>query len=263
MKHLTTSDFWDRGYARAANVAPLDLADYRRYGERRLIEVLEELELDGKRVLEVGAGNSAVLTLLARRHAGRARFAGLDYAPAGCRLLEERARNEGVEVAVYQRDLFNPGPELLSAFDVVFSLGVVEHFTDLTAALAAKRALTAPGGRVFTLIPNMRGILGALTRRYNREIYERHVPHDMASLLRGHAEAGLKVERAYHLCSNNFGVLSICFQGPEARGFGTYKWLSRLTKAVWYTESRVGELPAHPLVSPYLVVVSTTATDAR
>lgn len=263
MEHLTTIEFWDKGYTRSTSQDPLELADYRRHAERRLVEALEALQLDGKRILEVGAGNSAVLTLLARRHSGRATLAGLDYSPSGCRLLRERASREGAAVTVYEGDLFHPAPELLGAHDIVFSIGVVEHFSDLASVLAAKRALLAPGGQLFTLIPNMRGALGALMRRYNREVFERHVPHDMQSLLRGHADAQLEVVRSFRLCSSNFGVLSICFAGPEDRGFSTYRWLSRVTKALWFLESRVGDLPALPALSPYLVVVSTPEKGAR
>ncbi len=256
---LTTSDYWDTGYSTGASMDPLRPGDFRRHADLRVIESIAALGLEGKRVLEVGAGNSAMLTALATRLRDKARFTGLDYAPAGCRMLAERATREGAVVEVVHQDLFAPSPALDGQFDVVFSIGVVEHFTDLAAVLRAMRRFLAPGGQMFTLIPNMRGVPGSLVRRYNRAIYDLHVPHDMASFVAGHRAAGLEVESSRFLCSTNFGVLSSCFRSPADPGFTTYKWLSRVSKALWLFESRVGDLPALPALSPYLIAVSHPA----
>lgn len=259
---LTTSDYWDTGYSTGASMEPLRPGDFRRHADLQVVESIAALGLEGKRVLEVGAGNSAMLTALATRLGGRARFTGLDYAPAGCRMLAERAEREGAIVEVLHQDLFAPSPSLDGQFDVVFSIGVVEHFTDLGGVLRAMRRFLAPGGRMFTLIPNMRGLPGVLVRRYNRAVYELHVPHDMASFVAGHRAAGLEVENSRFLCSTNFGVLSSCFRSPGDPGFTTYKWLSRVSKALWLFESRVGDLPALPALSPYLIAVSHPAERA-
>lgn len=261
-QRLTTADYWDKGYAGAAHGAPLAPGDFRRLPDLRIAQALEAVGLDGRRILEVGAGNSSLLTYLARRHGSHASFTGLDYAPTGCRLLQERAAREGAAVTVVQQDLFAPNAALEGQFDLVYSIGVVEHFSDLEGVLRAQRRFMAPGGTMFTLIPNMRGLPGALVRRYNRAVFELHVPHDMASLMAGHAAAGLVVTRAFRLCSTNFGVLSSCFSSPHDAGFSTYKWLSRVSKALWFAESRLGDLPALPALSPYLVVVSRAATGS-
>lgn len=256
---LTTSEYWDTGYGPGASMEPLRRGDFRRHADLRVVESIEALGLEGRRVLEVGAGNSAMLTALATRLGGKARFTGLDYAPAGCRMLVERAKREGAVVEVVHQDLFAPSPALDGQFDVVFSIGVVEHFTDLGAVLRVMRRFLAPGGRMFTLIPNMRGVPGSLVRHYNRVIYDLHMPHDMTSFVAGHRAAGLEVERTGFLCSTNFGVLSSCFRSPADPGFTTYKWLSRASKALWLLESRVGDLPALPAFSPYLIAVSRPA----
>ncbi len=185
-----------------------------------------------------------------------AEFNGLDYSDRGCRMLSDRAKREGALVAVYQQDLFEPSEDLIGQFDLIYSLGVVEHFHSLSTVLLAMQRLLARRGRMLTLIPNMAGILGPLTRRYNRHVYEIHVPHDMQSFLQGHQEAGLSVESAGFLCSTNFGVLSACFKGPTDRGWTTYLWLSRLTKAIWFIESKCGDLPRTAALSPYLYAIS-------
>jgi SAM-dependent methyltransferase len=210
----------------------------------------------GKRVLEIGAGNSALLCYLARRFDGKARFSGLDYSEAGCRMLVRRAEREGATIEVIHQDLFAPAPDLLGQFDLVYSIGVAEHFSSLPPVLGATRQLLSPNGRMFTLIPNMAGILGTLTRQYNRAVYDLHAPHTMVSFLQGHDEAGLVVEQSGYLCSTNFGVISSCFRGETDRGWTTYKWLSRVTTLLWLMESKIGELPHTATFSPYLFTIS-------
>lgn len=254
-ERLTSTEYWDRGYGALALARPVDPRDYRQLGDRRILELLERIGIAGKRVLEIGAGNSGLLTYLARTHAGTATFTGLDYSDTGCRLLRDRAAREGAALTVVQADLFAPPPELIGAFDVIYTIGVVEHFADLPAVLKAIARFGAPGAAIVTEIPNMAGLLGDITRRWNRGVYELHVPHDRASLVKGHADAGIRVERAGYLCSQNFNVLSSCFTSPRDRLWRTYLLLSRLTKAIWRLEALVGDLPHTAWLSPYIFVV--------
>jgi cyclopropane fatty-acyl-phospholipid synthase-like methyltransferase len=252
---LTTPAYWEATYA-GGDLEPLQVEGYRHFSSRKVVECIGGLIEERTRVLEIGAGNSAILTHLARHHGQRASFTGLDYSERGCAMLARRAQSEGVQVEIIQRDLFAEPPAELTRFDLVYSVGVVEHFEDLGAVLAAKRRFLAPRGRMLTIIPNMAGILGTLTRRYNRRVYDAHVPHTMRSFLQGHAAAGLQVRTSGYLCSSNFGVLSSCFAGTSDPGWTTYLWLTRLTKGLWFLESAIGELPHSQLLSPYLFAVA-------
>ncbi len=253
---LTESAYWEAGYADSGDSPALDLRDFRQLWARRLVETIESLGLDGQSVLEVGAGNSAVLTYLAARHGSNACFSGLDYSEAGCRMLTRRAEREKVSVAVHQQDLFAPSPDVLAHFDLVYSLGVVEHFANLSGVLEAKARLLVPGGRMLTIIPNMAGVLGSLTQHFNPAVYELHVPHDLDSLVNGHAEANLEVEKSGYIGSTNFGILSSCFVSDADHGRATYMWLSRLSKLLWFVESRAGDLPHSACFSPYIYTIS-------
>ena len=159
-------------------------------------------------------------------------------------------------MSVVHADMFSAPEELLGAFDVVYSVGLAEHFAELEQVLAAKGCFVAPGGVMFTLIPNMSGLIGKLTKRYNKDVYEIHNPHNMRSFLEGHRRAGLEVVRAGYLCSTNFGVLSSCFHNDMARGWSAYVFLSRLSKLLWFFESKVTDLPKSALLSPYMYAVS-------
>ncbi len=253
---LTASAYWESGYAHHRDSEPLEIRNFRRFGERKIVEKVESLGVKGRDVLELGAGDSALLPYLARKHAGEARFSGLDYSEMGCELLTRRGNREGARIEVFRQDLFEPTPNLLGRFDLIYSLGVAEHFTDLPAVLRAMRRFMSTDGQMLTVIPNMTGVIGTLTKRYNRGVYDLHIPHDLRSFVKGHDQADLVVEASGYVCSNNFGVLSSCFRGPGDRGWRTYLWLARLTTLLWFLESRLGELPYSPRFSPYIYVVS-------
>jgi SAM-dependent methyltransferase len=253
---LTTPEYWEANYTGGADAAPLQIEGFRNFASRKIIERVEKLPLTGSRVLEVGAGNSAVLTFLARQYGSRAQFVGLDYSPNGCEMLARRAAREKVSVDVIQQDLFHPDSALVGSFDVIYSLGVVEHFKDVSIALGAKKRLLSAMGRMLTVIPNMAGALGKLTQRFNRGVYDVHVPHDLSSFLAGHRQAGLEVVSSGYICSTNFGILSSCFTTPTNPGWRSYMWLSRVSKTLWFLEEKFGELPHTAWLSPYLFVES-------
>jgi hypothetical protein len=123
-------------------------------------------------------------------------------------------------------------------------------------------AFLAPRGQMLTIIPNMAGLLGTLARRYNRAVYDAHVPHDRRSFIDGHVEAGLVVEASGYVCSTNFGMLSSCFGSESDRGWQTSLWLSRFSKAAWFFESRVTELPHTAWLSPYIYAVSHSVSPS-
>lgn len=260
---LTESAYWESGYETRANDAPLNVIGFRNRSDRKVIESIESLGLEGKRVLEVGAGDSAVLTHLAHKYSDRAHFTGLDYSPTGCALLERRAQRERAPIEVVQRDLFQPDISMLARFDVIYSYGVVEHFENLSEVLSAKARFLSPSGQMLSIIPNMAGVLGTLTRRYNKTVYDLHVAHDLRSFLKGHVDAGLEVLESGYICSNNFGVLASCFSSQRDRGWKSYVWLTRLSKFIWLMESGLGEFPHSSRFSPYIYVTSRVRRERQ
>jgi SAM-dependent methyltransferase len=261
MEGLSQNEYWQLGYRRrGGRLEPPNLKDFKNYATKRMVQTVESVGLANKRVLEVGAGDSEILLLLAQRFANSARFAGLDYSDAGCELLRHRSGHLGLEIEVMSSDLFQPPQELIGGFDLVYSIGLVEHFARLGDVLAALTRFLRPGGVLVTVIPNMHGVLGALTKRWNREVYDIHVPHSLSTFLAGHADAGLRAVRSGYLCSSNFGVLSSCFEGGTGRGARSYRWLSRLSKGLWWYESRMFELPKTAWLSPYIYAISRPST---
>ena len=231
------------------------------YADRRLHELLRQ-ELSraaarpGARLLEVGCARSRWLPYFASE-LGFA-VTGLDYSEIGCEQERALLAAAGVGGEVVCADVFSPPKELLGSFDGVVSFGVVEHFEDTAAILAAIARLARPGGVVVTQIPNFSGLLAPLMRALNRRVYDTHVPLSAAALRQAHERAGLRVTSCGYFLSTGFGVLNnLSGLDPADRATrvraGGLKLLRGASRAVWALEEATRPLPATGALAPYIV----------
>ena len=254
MKALTRKEYWDATYARD-RVPVVALNDWRTYCDTQIYARLEPVLRASRAVIEIGAGDSSWLPRLAAMYPD-ASFTGLDYSEAGCRRLSVRLENFGVKASVRLADMFDPPADMQNGFDLALSFGVVEHFSELDRALRAKASFVRPGGAIFTLIPNMAGIYGTLTRRWNRAVYDIHVPHDLDSFLAGHVEARLSILDSGYIGSSNFGILASCFDRAAGMRYRLFVQMTRISKLAWWSESRGLPLPTSRWLSPYLFAIA-------
>ncbi|NLO92278.1 MAG: methyltransferase domain-containing protein [Elusimicrobia bacterium] len=146
----------------------------------------------GGALLEAGCGASAWLPYFAGTCGMR--VSGLDYSPSGCELAKKNLELQGMAAeAVYCADVFEFSPP--HAYDVVFSYGVIEHFTDYRRLLSRMAGWLAPGGVLLTLVPNMGGASGWLNRLAVPDVFDMHVRLDRAELGSAHSDTGLKLLR--------------------------------------------------------------------
>src|SRR5947209_14244906 len=141
---IAGKEHWD-GIYEAKDAARAQWSSYR-YGERALEHaLLGEIERARPRtLLEVGCGDSSWLPYLARKTG--AGVTGMDYSEQGCELARRRLLASGVDGQIVCADLLKAEPETVGRFDFVYSLGLVEHFSDLEGILAALLKFVRPGG---------------------------------------------------------------------------------------------------------------------
>ena len=123
-------------------------------------------------VLEVGCGDSPWLPYLAKWR--QVSVAGLDYSEQGCELARNRLQIENIRGSVYCADLFSADPGEIGQYDLVYSLGVVEHFTDLGNVIGHLLKFVNPGGVLLTEIPNLVSIHGFLSWVYQPAQLAKH-----------------------------------------------------------------------------------------
>lgn len=256
----TDPGYWDRYWRDWNTVKPgIDprAGGLRNYVYRHLHNVITEAiapaKREGARLIEIGCGGSRWLPYFASEHGYK--VAGLDYSDVGVEASREILMQSGVEGDIVKGDLFDPPAELLGAFDVVFTNGLVEHFADTAGVIRACAAFARPGGLLFTLVPNMTGPLGALQRRADAAVYAVHTPLGPEALARHHEEAGLNVRWSRFVLAANFAMIAL---GPLERGalrMPTALAKLGLSTPFWLLES-LGLYRPNAVTSPYVVCVA-------
>ena len=212
----------------------------------------------GKRLLEIGAGDSGWLPCFVKRWGFD--VSGLDYSPVGCERAEALATKAGVKVRLILADMFDPPAEVLGTFDVITSNGVVEHYEDTAHVLRSIARLLCPGGVLVTTIPNIPGISGWFFRHFNRPVYDIHVPLDRKALREAHEKAGLEVESCDYLMSLNLGVFNTV--GLDRSKLSTklknvmLLGMIAFSRVVWAVERVIGRFPANSYMSPFIAAVA-------
>ena len=145
MARVSTLDHWEsywKGHQQ-------DIEDTYSTGGRLVREVLADGPVDGRLVMEIGAGSGRDLLELARMGA---RGIVLDYSPASLALVKRQAVAQGIPVMFVQADATRM-PFRDGAIDVSFHQGLLEHFRDPRPLLAENARITRPGGRVLVDVP--------------------------------------------------------------------------------------------------------------
>lgn len=112
----------------------------------RLDYIRSVVDLNGKRVLDVGCGGGLLSEGMAR--AG-ARVTGVEPGEAAVGAARAHLEVSGLDVDYRQGEVGDLVPEEAEGFDVVTCMEVLEHVPDPAQVLADCAALVKPGGRVF------------------------------------------------------------------------------------------------------------------
>jgi 2-polyprenyl-3-methyl-5-hydroxy-6-metoxy-1,4-benzoquinol methylase len=160
---LTDSSFWDQ-YWQSVKL-PVEVKEENSTPFVR--EILKAFRTflpqeKGLSVLEIGGALGGYLAYLAK--ALGYKVYALDNSRIGCQKLEENFQALNIPVTVYHRDILNDDISDLPQFDVVYSLGLIEHFSDPTPIVRKSVQLTRSQGTLLLSVPNYLGINHVLLR---------------------------------------------------------------------------------------------------
>ena len=120
----------------------------------------------GMRVLEIGCAPGKLLAWVAK--VLHATVSGIDYSEIGMAHARKLFKALDVSGDLRQENVFESTiPQ--STFDVVYSLGVIEHFDDPRDIVRRHISFAAPGGIILIVVPNYGGIYGRLQRYFDPE----------------------------------------------------------------------------------------------
>lgn len=210
----------------------------------------------GAQICEVGCADSAWIPYFIDQGM---RVSGIDYSEKGVARLQRALERRGLSANLIAADMLDPAARPTAANDLVFSLGLVEHFRDPGAILRPMRDLLRDGGVLVTVVPNLLGLWGFLEGRVAPEVLAVHVLYSPPDLDAIHRQAGFEaLEPARHF--GTFGPLMMNVPSIERRYPRTYRfgtgclWL--LEQAVaWPLGTTLGRRSETRLLSSHIVGV--------
>lgn len=256
---LVTTEGWDRYWSEAR--AGRDYADLRWVRGDYLCCSLDGLlrsvlPADPTRsFIELGAGGGRWLVYFHRVFGYR--VTGCDLSRPSCERARQTLARAGIAATVREASFF----DVEGQYDVVFSAGVIEHFADPTAPLAAFARLVAPGGFLVTSVPNLTGLNGLYRRLLKPETFATHTVIRLTALRRWHRDLGF-----HERLATPYG--SLCLNRLPLHAFPGFP---RLQRRVWRPAyrlasggvnqaclalHRLGVRIDHPWISPHFLVVA-------
>jgi SAM-dependent methyltransferase len=162
MDEQTVQDFWQNHACGDALVGGLKerfggdyeqfFSDYDRYRyslERHLPACFDALQVEGKRVLEIGLGQGADSESLIRRGA---HWSGVDLTAESVERVRTRLTLRGLPFDALSQGSVLSLPFDDDTFDVVFSHGVLHHVPDVRQAGKEIQRVLRPGGELVIMV---------------------------------------------------------------------------------------------------------------
>ena len=107
----------------------------------------------GEHVLEVGCGAGIADLMLGLLEPGSVRYCGIDIKPARVREARGAARDHGLRLDLAVADVRGI-PFRDATFESTFAIGVLQHVSDASHAVAELARVTRPDGRVLLVEPD-------------------------------------------------------------------------------------------------------------
>ncbi len=261
---LSSKEYWDANLEKAKLPRVNSATEYHLKATMDFID--GPLAAAGRKTfLEVGCGSSGWLPYFRRRY-GYA-VSGLDYSEVGCRLAEENMRLLGLpfEEVICEDILKWSSPK---KYGVIFSYGVIEHFSEPGKVLGICAGHLEEGGLLITLVPNLRGLPGLLLKTFAPETYRMHQVLTEAELNAMNSRAGLE-----RVKSGLVGIFSLAVHPWTSSGLSRFREGTLRRRILLGLINRADKLfsfflgflpgPTSSLFSPYIISVARKPVTGR
>lgn len=208
--------------------------------------------------LEVGCARSIWMQYFAKQFGFK--IVGIDYSIIGCLETNKILKREKVNGIIICQDIFQTSNKMNELFNVIFSLGFIEHFENTSECIKVISKMLKPYGKMITIIPNMAGLIGKIQKCLNKDVFDKHVALNLKNFSEAHEKANLKVIKCSYLLFTNFGVINLLGLDEKTLKYKIKSILLfilySLSVAIWAFEKIFFKLPSNIITSPYLICVS-------
>jgi len=169
---LTDQEFWDDYWT--GTELPQEFTDANTSAYiREFLAVFDRFlpRTPGLTALEIGGAPGRYLAYFHRRFGYDVSL--LEYSPVGYELARRNLEALGIPATVVQGDMFDQETDL-PRHDIVYSLGLIEHFDNPKAVAEAHLRFAKPGGSIVIGVPNLRGLNRRLHQLISPSVLESH-----------------------------------------------------------------------------------------
>ncbi len=207
-----------------------------------------------KSVLEIGCAGGEYLCYMHKRFGFQPH--GVDYSDEIVRTAALFRHNQLREPALFKADFFSWDPG--RTFDVVYSIGFIEHFADTRMVMARHARLLAPGGTLIITLPHFAHLQYLFHWLIDRENLEKHNTRMMRPGVLRNAMQGTPLALEHLDYYQTFGFWTERKEWNPAQRF--IKWnIELFGKVVW---KLLGFRRSNFLFSPHIVLVATKHAEA-
>lgn len=157
-------------------------------------------------------------------------------------------------LGLIETDLFNVDPQ--DQFDLTFSFGFIEHFSDTKDLIKRHVNFLKPDGTLLIIVPNLLGFNGWINRKFDFEVYTKHFLNCMdKNILKESAKScQLKEIETYY-----FGKFSIWLENYSNQNL----FFRIFFKIIWIIGKLITKIiPIETkLFSPYTILLAKKIDD--
>ena len=161
------------------------------------------------------------------------RVAGLEYAEAAAEATKANMELLNIDASVIVDDFLTFDCEH-NQYDIVFSAGFIEHFRDVSGIVQRLSLLSRK--YVVTIVPNVLGVNGFISKTIRPRIFAEHNPIDMPQLDGPHASCGLQT-----LFCDYVGGVKFFMPGEGNDFFAAHKLLAKAVNMPVQASNRLSE----------------------
>lgn len=169
MSNLTDPDFWDNFWKNTKIPAEIDLNfSFERCMAKAFSGIFEANP--NLTLFEVGCAPGRWLSYFHKNFGYR--ISGIDNSDVGCQKTMDNFKLQEIEGKIYRADFLTFTPP--EKYDIVISLGVIEHFDDPGFIVEKHLSFLAPGGKMILGMPNFRGINYLIQNKLDKDLLNKH-----------------------------------------------------------------------------------------
>lgn len=259
-------EHWDNSYIKSSrNINPNWKPIY--YDFRSIASVIEPIiQKDNvKSIMEIGCGDSIWLPYFLKTF--NCEGGGIDYSEIGCNELKERLGVCGVCADVFCKDIFEIEREnglhmenQKIEYDLVYSLGVIEHFENTQRIIEIFAKIVKEKGYIVSIIPNFSSFSfhKLFCYCYQPEILKIHNLLSLPDLIKAHNIGGFRVVSSGYLGKFSMGIPAWGVTPRKIFGANTQKHReigNAITKYVWKKMQNINSYSGGSIFAPYIYCV--------